>query len=270
MNVKTSTNVILYGFYDYPKHWYGFLRRYCMKSLSIIPLALFLQLISLFAAPGCTKQGLKKEELGMKNLATDSLSKTWLALGDSYTIGESVAVQERFPAQTVALLKAHGVAVSEPQYIARTGWTTADLQNAISKAILKPKYDIVSLLIGVNDQYQGLDTTGYRTRFTQLLQKAILLAGNEAAHVFIVSIPDYGVTPFGGGSAKISKEIDDFNAINKQVTLAYKVSYTDITPISREAAGDQSLTAGDGLHPSGKQYKRWAEILEQAMLAVVK
>ncbi len=241
-----------------------------MKLLSIIPVALFLQLISLFAAPGCTKQGLKKVELGMENPVTDSLLKTWLALGDSYTIGESVAVEDRFPAQTVALLKTHGVPVSEPKYIARTGWTTADLQNAISKAILKPKYDIVSLLIGVNDQYQGFDTTGYRTRFTQLLQKAIQLAGNDAAHVFVVSIPDYGVTPFGGGSAKISKEIDQFNAINKQVTLAFKVSYTDITPISREATNDQSLTAGDGLHPSGKQYKQWAEILEHAVLAVVK
>jgi len=181
-----------------------------------------------------------------------------------------VAVQERFPAQTVALLKAHGVSVSEPQYIARTGWTTADLQNAISKAILIPKYDMVSLLIGVNDQYQGWDTARYRTRFTQLLQKAIQLAGNDASHVFVVSIPDYGVTSFGKGSAKISKELDEFNTINKQVTLAYKVSYTDITPISREAANDQSLTAGDGLHPSGKQYKRWAEIVEQAVLPVVK
>ncbi len=251
------------GCKDTSKHWYSFLRIWDMKLLSVIPI-LIVSACNLFSASGCTKQQQAQP------IIPDSLSKSYLALGDSYTIGESVAVNERFPSQTVALLKSHGIQAADPAYIARTGWTTANLQDAISKTNLKSSYDLVSLLIGVNDQYQGMDTSGYRIRFTQLLQKAIQLSGNRITHVFVVSIPDYGVTPFGGGSTKISKEIDFFNAINKQVTLSYQVSYIDITPISREAANDQSLTAGDGLHPSGKQYQRWAEKLEAAMLAIIK
>jgi lysophospholipase L1-like esterase len=157
-----------------------------------------------------------------------------------------------------------------PRYIARTGWTTADLQNAITGTRLQPPYDLVTLLIGVNDQFQGMDTAGYRSRFTQLLQKAIELAGAKISHVFVLSIPDYGVTPFGGGSAKISKEINEFNAINKAVTAAFKITYIDITPISRQAGTDQSLTAGDGLHPSAKQYQQWAMKLSLEMLGVIR
>ena len=230
-----------------------------MKSLTIFSLTIMVQLSFLYTVSGCTKQAPVTE------IATDSLSRSYLALGDSYTIGESVSVKERFPAQTVELLKTKGIAVSAPQYIAQTGWTTADLQYAINRATLKTSYDIVTLLIGVNDQYQGLDTGGYRKRFTQLLQKAIQLAGDKKEHVFVLSIPDYGVTSFGGGSTRISKEIDAFNAINKQVTMAYQVSYVDITPISREVPNDVSLTANDGLHPSGKQYQLWAIKLVDAI-----
>jgi lysophospholipase L1-like esterase len=232
-----------------------------MKCLSVITLVLFSCFLT---ASGCTKN-----ESVVQTIA-DSLSKSFLALGDSYTIGESVTAAERFPAQTVALLRTQGISVADPQYIARTGWTTADLQSAINQSTLQSKYDLVTLLIGVNDQYQGMDTAGYRTRFTQLLQKSIQLAANNISHVFVLSIPDYGVTPFGGGSAKISKEIDNFNAINKQVTLAFHVTYVDITTISRGAATDQTLTANDGLHPSGKQYNSWAMKLENTMLPVLK
>lgn len=237
------------------------LRRWGMKWF---PSLLLLPFITLFTAAGCTKENTTVQ------VAADSLSRSYLALGDSYTIGESAGSQDRFPAQTASLLRSHGVSIQDPQYIARTGWTTVDLQNAINQTTLKPKYEVVSLLIGVNDQYQGLDTAGYRVRFTQLLQKSIQLAVAGASHVFVLSIPDYSVTPFGGGSAKTRTEIDAFNAINKQVTLAYQVAYIDITPISREAANDQSLTANDGLHPSGKQYGRWAALLEAKMLGVFK
>ena len=237
-----------------------------MKSLSILPVTLLFQFIGLFMVPGCAKEGTNM----LTTIATDSLLKSYLALGDSYTIGEFVGSAERFPTQTVALLKSHGSKVADPQYIAQTGWTTLDLQNAISKATLKSKYDIVSLLIGVNDQYEGLDTAGYRVHFTQLLQKAIQLADNQIKHVFVVSIPDYSVTPFGGGSERVKKEIDAFNNINKQVTATYQISYTDVTPTSRLAANDQSFTANDGLHPSGKQYQQWAALLEAVMLPVVK
>ena len=180
-----------------------------MKFADLLRIALLTPFIGLITVAGCTKQAPATD-----NTTDDSLSKSYLALGDSYTIGESVSTQERFPAQTVAILKSHGARVAQPQYIARTGWTTTDLQDAINKTSLKTSYDLVSLLIGVNDQYQGLDTGGYRIRFTQLLQKAIQLAGNDKSRVFVLSIPDYSVTPFGGGSGKIKNEIDMFNAIN--------------------------------------------------------
>jgi len=188
---------------------------------------------------------------------------SWLALGDSYTIGESVSAQERFAARSIAMLGNHELNFSEPQYIATTGWTTKDLLAAIAQQNPQGPYDVVTLLIGVNDQYQHMDTAGYRTRFTECLHHAITLAGNKNDHVFVFSIPDYSVTPFAAGSdvAQISKEIDEFNAINKAITLSDNISYIEITALSREAKYDASLVAADGLHPSGKEYSKWAELL---------
>ena len=188
--------------------------------------------------------------------------KKWLALGDSYTIGQGVTAAERFPAQTANILQQSGINMATPAYIATTGWTTTDLSNAIQTQ--NPgTYDVVSLLIGVNDQYQNHDTTGYRQRFTNLLDKAIQLANGKKQNVFVVSIPDYSVTPFAAGSdtARIRKELDWFNAINKSVTDAYNCPYLDITTLTREALTDRSLLAADGLHPSGKEYKLWADRL---------
>jgi lysophospholipase L1-like esterase len=197
---------------------------------------------------------------------------TWLALGDSYTIGESVNEDERFPAQTISLLKKDDKNFSQPKYIATTGLTTFDLLNAIEKENLQQQFDVVSLLIGVNDQYQHLDTAGYRKRFTECLQKAITLAGNKTNHVFVLSIPDYSVTPFAKGSdtTQIKKEIDAFNTINKEITLSHKISYTDITPFTREAKNNPSLIAMDGLHPSGKEYAKWAALLAPEIEKVIK
>ena len=197
--------------------------------------------------------------------------KTFLALGDSFTIGQSVSASERFPAQTVAFLKGLGVKINDPVYIAQTGWTTGNLQNAIAVQNPAPTYDVVSLLIGVNDQYQRMDTGGYAVRFTQLLEKAIQLARGSRARVFVLSIPDYSVTPFVPQSDKlrVRTEIDWFNAINKRITTAYSISYTDITPSSRQAETDPSLIAGDNLHPSGLEYKKWAELLAPKMKAVL-
>ncbi len=197
---------------------------------------------------------------------------TWLALGDSYTIGQSVNTDERFPAQTVSLLQKDSLNFSEPQYIATTGWTTQNLLDAITEQNLKGTFDIVTLLIGVNDQYQHRDTTGYREKFTECLQKAIELADNKTDHVFVLSIPDYSVTPFAANNdtAEIKKEIDEFNAINKSITLSYNISYTDITPLTREAKTDNSLIAGDGLHPSGKEYANWAALLEVEIGKILK
>jgi lysophospholipase L1-like esterase len=198
-------------------------------------------------------------------------AKTWLALGDSYTIGQSVSETERFPAQTVNWLKTNGVNISSPNYIATTGWTCNNLQNAIN--IQNPaNYDVVSLLIGVNDQYQTHDTSGYRQRFTTLLLKAIEIAKGKKENVVVLSIPDYSVTPFAAGSdtARIRMEIDWFNAINKSVTAAINCPYLDITPSTREARNDRSLIAGDGLHPSGLEYLRWTNRLGPILLPLLK
>jgi lysophospholipase L1-like esterase len=192
----------------------------------------------------------------------DTSALTWLALGDSYTIGQSVDSSQRYPAQTAILLQTYYIKhVSGIQYIAKTGWTTSNLQSAINVAKLGGPFDIVTLLIGVNDQYQGIDTAVYRTRFTQLLQQALQFAGNNKMHVFVLSIPDYSVTPFGGGSAAISKDLSYFNAINKTITAAYNINYIDITGISLGMGTDASLVANDGLHPSGKEYNMWANEL---------
>ena len=197
---------------------------------------------------------------------------TWLASGDSYTIGESVGENERFPAQTISILKGNNLFFQPPKYIAMTGWTTVNLLDAIATQNPQGPYNIVSLLIGVNDQYQHMDTAGYRTHFTQCLENAIALAGNKREHVFVLSIPDYSVTPFASGSdtAEIRKQLDAFNAINKEITLLYNISYIDITPFTREAKNDASLIAGDGLHPSAKEYAKWAELLAPEIEKVIK
>jgi lysophospholipase L1-like esterase len=188
---------------------------------------------------------------------------SWLALGDSYTIGQSVNEDERYPAQTTGLLKSDTINVQTLRYIATTGWTTLNLLDAIAAQNPQGPFDIVTLLIGVNDQYQHFDTGSYRKNFTSCLQQAIALSGNKTDHVFVLSIPDYSVTPFAAGSdtAEISKALDEFNAINKAITLSYNISYTDITPLTREAKYDASLIANDGLHPSGKEYEKWAALL---------
>ena len=196
---------------------------------------------------------------------------SYLALGDSYTIGQSVSPDQRFPAQTVELLLKNNIKVHAPIYIATTGWTTTNLMAAINSTSLTPPFDIVSLLIGVNDQYQNRDTTGYRQRFTTLLEKSIQLSGNKPSRVFVVSIPDYSATPFVPPAQKqqVSKEIDWFNSINKEVTEQRKISYTDITPGSREVTTNNNLVANDGLHPSGLEYAKWAIMLAPKIKAAL-
>lgn len=190
---------------------------------------------------------------------TDS-SKLFLALGDSYTIGQSVSEVERFPNQAASILR-QSFTIKDPAIIATTGWTTRNLIDAINAAALQNNYDVVTLLIGVNNQYQGRSIDEYKTEFSLLLNRAIQYAGNKPTHVFVLSIPDYSVTPFASGSdkAKNAAEIDQFNFENKKISLQSGVHYIDITPISREP--DPSLIATDGLHPSGKQYKRWVDLL---------
>lgn len=186
----------------------------------------------------------------------------YLALGDSYTIGESVPSDQNFPAQLVDSLKASGVKVSSYKIIARTGWTTTNLKTAIDAAGLKDTFNLVSLLIGVNNQYQHKDIDLYTTEFTQLVERAIQFAGGKKEHVFVVSIPDYGYTPFGqNNQTSISQQIDQYNAINKRLSDSLGITYCNITPISRRGLSEPDLIAGDGLHPSAKMYAEWVEII---------
>ncbi|MCP9750417.1 SGNH/GDSL hydrolase family protein [Ferruginibacter sp. HRS2-29] len=200
-----------------------------------------------------------------------SLQKNFLALGDSYTIGQGVPAPDRFPAQTKEWLKNEGIDMADPKYVATTGWTTADLSAGILAADLKNNYNVVTLLIGVNDQYMRQDTIGYRERFTTLLKTSIGFAGRSPNRVFVLSIPDYSVTPAAGFSdtAFIRKQIELFNKINREVSVQYFCNYLDITPSTRDALNDRSLICPDSLHPSGKEYARWAARLGPMMKLVL-
>lgn len=201
------------------------------------------------------------------------MSKTYsyLALGDSYTIGEGLPIYESFPYQTVQVLRKAGYSLYAPEIIAKTGWTTDELQAGISNSRLLASYDLVSLLIGVNNQYRGRSLPEYTQQFEALLQQAIGFAGKQPAHVFVLSIPDWGVTPFANGknSATITHEIDAFNAVNRLFAKKYSVNYIDITPGTRLAANDASLLAADQLHPSGKEYAQWALKLAGAIQLLI-
>ncbi|MFD2938019.1 SGNH/GDSL hydrolase family protein [Spirosoma flavum] len=188
-------------------------------------------------------------------------SYTFLSLGDSYTIGESVAETDRWSVQLAGMLRKDDVAVVDPDIIAHTGWTTAELQDAIKASGNQKTYGLVSLLIGVNNQYRGQDQERYRTEFRELIQTATKFAGGKAEHVFVLSVPDWGASPFAAGrdKTKIAREIDQFNAVAKDECQRAGIAYVDITSLSRSATGDNTQFASDSLHYSGKQMKQWAE-----------
>lgn len=190
-------------------------------------------------------------------------SKTYLALGDSYTIGESVAESERWPVQLAAKVVGDGISMANPKIIARTGWRTDELIAAIENdKELAESYDLVSLLIGVNNQYQGRSVESFAPEFEALLQTAIKLAGNDHKKVFVLSIPDYGKTPFGASKEKeIADAINTYNKVSRNICKKYKVKYFNITLISRKAKSDIELVADDKLHPSGKMYTEWVELI---------
>lgn len=193
---------------------------------------------------------------------------TYLALGDSYTIGEGTSLEENFPNHTAWMLSNAGFSMEAPTIVAKTGWTSEELQWGIKNQIEQQvRYDVVSLLIGVNNQYRRRDSEEYAKQFEELIQQAIQFAGSNPAHVFVLSIPDWGATPFAEGRDRklITKQIDLFNIINKTLSAKWKVNYIDITTGSRQASEDPSLIAGDGLHPSAKEYKRWAVKLAAAI-----
>jgi lysophospholipase L1-like esterase len=186
---------------------------------------------------------------------------TYLALGDSYTIGEAVLLQESFPYQTVQFMRKAGFDFCAPEIIARTGWTTEELQAAMAGFQFSEKYDFVSLLIGVNNQYRQQEIILYKEHFESLLRRGLDLAGGKKDHFAVLSIPDYSVTPFAGNSdkEKISKEIEEYNKLAMAVCLQYKIAFLDMTEASREAVSNPALLAGDALHPSAKAYRQWAK-----------
>jgi lysophospholipase L1-like esterase len=206
----------------------------------------------------------------MTQNSTAQKTLRFLALGDSYTIGESVPVYQSFPYQTVQLLRKKGMAVHAAEIVAKTGWTTDELMAGIDKTVFEKEYDIVTLLIGVNNQYRGKPADAYAIEFETLLNKAIAFAAGKKKQVFVLSIPDWGATPFAEGRdrKKIATEIDVFNSINKKITESRGITYISITAGTREAPSNPQLVAKDGLHPSGDDYARWAEKLSTAIMAI--
>lgn len=185
---------------------------------------------------------------------------SYLALGDSYTIGESVPLHESFPYQVVQQLRRKGIHIHAPEIIARTGWTSFELAEHLLHTRLEDSYDFVTLLIGVNNQYRGLSITDFEEEFTFLVKKAVHLAGNRYERVMVLSIPDWGVTPFAKDrdAQAIHDQIDQFNAICEKVTTELQIAYTDITTHSRRVGKDSSALAVDQLHYSGATHGEWA------------
>jgi len=211
---------------------------------------------------------------------------TWLALGDSYTIGEGVTAEARWPMQLARALRDDGIAIADPRIIATTGWTTDELSAALddmdagSAGVAPTKadpagpvstrdassrtYGFVSLLIGVNDQYRGRGADDYRDAFAALLQRAIGYAGGRADRVLVLSIPDWGVTPFAAGQGRdpalIGRELDAYNAIAREACAQRDVAFVDVTPVSRERGAQPAMLVEDGLHPSAQMYAQWARL----------
>lgn len=212
-----------------------------------------------FSFTSCKKETVPPDT--MQQPATEQ-EYTYLALGDSYTIGEGVPEADRWGVQLADLLRQKGVRIGNPYTVARTGWTTAELSAAIDRAEIAQKFDLVSLMIGVNNQYRGQSLETYRLEFRELLQVALRFSDNRPAHVMVLSIPDWGATPFGRNHnrERIASEIDAFNAVAKDEAAKAGVTFIDITPLTRTVAGDGALVAGDGLHYSGKMHLEWAKL----------
>ena len=212
-------------------------------------------LLDMAASAGCATQA-PQRDIGGGALR-------YLALGDSYTIGEGIDPDGRWPVQLARALRADGIALADPQVIATTGWTTDELDAAIDQAQPANDYALVSLLIGVNNQYRGRDVGEYRRQFTALLERAVGFAGGRRERVLVLSIPDWGVTRFGQESgrdvAQVARELDAYNAVAREACAAHGVAFVDITAISRAHGAEPAMLADDGLHPSAAMYALWTQ-----------
>lgn len=192
------------------------------------------------------------------------MTARYLALGDSYTIGEGIAPEDRWPTRLTDALRADGIAIDAPQIIATTGWTTDELDAGIDAASPRGRFDLVSLLVGVNDQYRGRDVATYAPAFEALLRRAVAFAGGDAGRVMVLAIPDWGVTPFGAHSGRdtdaIARELDAYNATAAAICAASGVAFVDIAPLSRARGGETGMLADDGLHPSAVLHAEWARL----------
>lgn len=227
-----------------------FMQKYEMMRKIYLLLIAFLVLVSCNATMDTTSNPVPEEP-----------RYSYLALGDSYTIGESVPETERWPVQLAERLRNRGYKMAAPMIIARTGWTTGNLLDAMDVEVdVQRDFDLVSILIGVNNQYQGKPITEYEVELRQIFRRAINHSKTREAGVFALSIPDYGYTPFGSANQeKISAEIDRFNEVYKRVAEEFNVPFYNITPISRDARENPNLVASDGLHPSGLMYEQWVD-----------
>ncbi|HIB46900.1 MAG TPA: SGNH/GDSL hydrolase family protein [Flavobacteriaceae bacterium] len=233
-----------------------------MKILQLISLSLSFVFLAVVSCSNSEKKSEQSTQADIK----------YLALGDSYTIGESVAATQNFPFQLQDTLAKSTNSTVDYKIIARTGWTTTNLLNAIENENPATDYDLVTLLIGVNNQFQGKPFSLYEQEFLDLLNKAIALASGNKDRVIVVSIPDYAFTPFGQkreDPKKISAEIDQYNAFAAQIATENGVLFQNITDITRRGLTDPSLVANDGLHPSGKAYQLFVDRLFQKALSVI-
>lgn len=194
---------------------------------------------------------------------TTQTTKSWLALGDSYTIGEQVPLHESFPYQALQLLRKAGLDLYAPEIVAKTGWTTDELDAHINTTQFLPSYDMVTLLIGVNNQYRGRTAENFKSEFELLLQKAIAFAGGNNKNVYVLSIPDWGVTPFAKERdvQQIAAEIDAYNEVCRLTAQELNCHYIDITTSQRPDGNSPEFLAADELHPNGKEYAKWAQAL---------
>ncbi len=197
---------------------------------------------------------------------------SWLALGDSYTIGEALPLHENFPYKALQLLRKSGLHFHAPEIVAKTGWTTFELADHLLHTNLNEHYDFVTLLIGVNNQYRGLALDDYLSDLDFLLKKALHFSGNKTERVIVISIPDWGTTPFAKDRdrKKIATEIDAYNAAKKQLSEKYGVHFIDITTDQRLTGDNSEFIAQDKLHPSGKEYAKWAAKVAERIMEVLK